>query len=263
MAVELHREDHQAKGAAVVERRRRGRRSSGTACCARCSASAAENARLRAELQASRNELREATARIVVAGDSERRRLERNLHDGAQQRLVSLSLTLGRVATRMAPASDEAQLIAEAQAELTASLKELRELAHGLHPAVLSDRGLAAALESLAARATVPIELTVDLADALPAGVEAAAYYLVSEALTNVGKYADASQAAVTVLGVRGALVVEVVDDGAGGANAGAGSGLRGLNDRVAALGGALRVTSPAGVGTTVRAEIPCRPLAA
>src|SRR5215218_2783308 len=138
MPVEPHREERQAAAAAVVvaERRvapsRRGRRSSGTGCCARCSAGAADDARLRTELQESRDELREATARVVVAGDTERRRLERNLHDGAQQRLVALSLMLGRIATRLDDDSEEAALLAAARSELTDSIKELRELAHGL-----------------------------------------------------------------------------------------------------------------------------------
>jgi signal transduction histidine kinase len=269
MPVEPHREERQAAAAAAVvvaERRvapsRRGRRSSGTVCCARCSAGAADNARLRTELQESRDELREATARVVVAGDTERRRLERNLHDGAQQRLVALSLMLGRIATRLDDDSEEAALLAAARSELTDSIKELRELAHGLHPAVLSDRGLEPALESLAARAPVPVALTVDLEQRVPAGVEAAAYYLVAEALTNVGKYAAAGHAAVTVTRALGDLVVEIADDGAGGADPTAGSGLRGLADRIAALGGRLFVSSPVGAGTTVRAEIPCRPVA-
>jgi signal transduction histidine kinase len=267
MPLELHREDRQAgAAAAVAERRgatgRRGRRSSGTACCAGCSAAAAENARLRAELQAGRDELRDATARVVVAGDTERRRLERNLHDGAQQRLVALSLMLGRIATRLDEDSEEAALLAAARSEVTDSIKELRELAHGLHPAVLSDRGLAPALESLAARAPVPVALTVDVEQRVAAGVEAAAYYLVAEALTNVGKYAGATQARVAVALSRGDLVVEVADDGAGGADPTSGSGLRGLSDRVTALGGRLFVSSPVGAGTTLRAELPCRPVA-
>jgi signal transduction histidine kinase len=219
---------------------------------------AIENARLHAELQARLDELRGSRARIVEAGDSERRRLERNLHDGAQQRLVALSLGLRLVANRLPHGSDAEELLTAARDELAASLQELRELAQGIHPAVLSDHGLAVALESVAARASVPVELKVDVDRRLAPALEVAAYYLVCEALTNVGKYADASHATVEVAGADGRLVVEVYDDGAGGADPDGGSGLRGLADRVEALEGRLRITSPRGGGTTVRAELPC-----
>jgi signal transduction histidine kinase len=202
------------------------------------------------ELQASR-------ARIVAAGDEERRRLERNLHDGAQQRLVSLSLSL-RLAQGQLKMNPEAaeDLLESAREELTQALEELRELARGIHPAILTDRGLPAALEALAARATVPVEIERGEAD-LPAPVEAAAYYVVSEALANVAKYANASCVRVSVTQRNGAARVEVADDGVGGADPVHGSGLRGLADRIAALDGTLEVESPPGGGTTIRAEIP------
>jgi len=204
------------------------------------------------ELQASR-------ARIVAAGDEERRRLERNLHDGAQQRLVSLSLSL-RLAEGQLNTNPEAaaNLLDSAREELTQALEELRELARGIHPAILTDRGLPAALEALAARATLPVE--IERGDEnLPAPVEAAAYYVVSEALANVAKYANASCVRVSVAQQNGAARVEVADDGDGGADPALGSGLRGLADRLAALNGTLEVESPPGKGTTIRAEIPLR----
>jgi PAS domain S-box-containing protein len=209
-----------------------------------------ERKRQQEELEASR-------ARIVAAGDDERRKLERNLHDGAQQRLVSLSLSLrlaqGRI--RSDPQGAE-ELLDASREELAQALEELRELARGIHPAVLTDRGLEAALEALAARAPLPVEIRGASCE-LPAPVEAAAYYVVSEALANVAKYAQASAVEVTVERRNGTAVVEVADDGVGGADPLRGSGLRGLADRVAALSGRLEVESPAGSGTRVRAEIP------
>jgi signal transduction histidine kinase len=202
-------------------------------------------------------ELRRSRARIVEAGDQERRRLERNLHDGAQQRLVSLSLSLRLARAKLRKDSDAAdQLLTGASDELSRALEELRELARGIHPAVLSDRGLAPALETLAARSPVPVEIYAP-AERLPESVEAAAYYVVSEALANVVKYAQASNAAVRVEPLNGTLRVEVTDDGVGGADATRGTGLRGLADRVSALDGRLEVESPPGEGTRVRAEIP------
>ena len=168
----------------------------------------------------------------ATSADRERRRLERDLHDGVQQRLVSLSV-------------------------LAVSLRELRDLARGIHPAILSDRGLPAALEALTARAPLPVELFVEPGRRLPEPVEVAAYYLVSEALTNILKHSDASSAGVSVARRDTQLVVEVADDGAGGASRVTGSGLDGLSDRIEALGGRLEVSSPAGAGTTLRAEIP------
>ena len=225
---------------------------------AAAAALAVENERLQAELCARVDELRTSRARLVEAGTHERRRLERNLHDGAQQRLVALSLSL-RVAQaqlRRDPEKADATLSAASE-ELTLALGELRELARGIHPAVLSDHGLPAALESLAGRSPVPVELEEVTDDRLPEPVEAAAYFLVSEALTNVVKYARASQATVRVARDNGTAVVEVADDGVGGADPGRGSGLRGLADRVAALDGSMRVDSPPGQGTRLRAVIP------
>ena len=203
-------------------------------------------------------ELRASRARIVQAEDAERRRLERNLHDGAQQRLVALSLALrmAQAQVRTKPEVAEGLLAASAE-ELSSALDELRELARGIHPAVLTDRGLPAALEALAGRAPTPVDIRIGLADRLPANIEAAAYYVVSEALANVAKYASARSVTVNVERRNGVALVEVMDDGVGGADPALGSGLRGLADRVAALDGTLEVTSAAGQGTTVRAEIP------
>jgi signal transduction histidine kinase len=219
---------------------------------------ALENARLQSELRARLEELRGSRARILEAAQSERRRLERDLHDGAQQRLIALSLELGLLGERLASDPETTRALEKARGELAASLQELREVARGIHPAVVAGHGLEVALESVVARATVPVRLTVDLDGRLPERVEMAAYYLVSEGLTNVAKYACASRAKVDVARRNGELVVEVVDDGVGGADTGGGSGLRGLADRVEALGGRLRVWSPSGGGTRVRAEIPC-----
>jgi signal transduction histidine kinase len=219
---------------------------------------ALDNARLEADLRARLEELRGSRARIVEAGDTERRRLERNLHDGAQQRLVCLSLELRLLASRLPDDSREGRILAGAREELATALEELRELAKGLHPAVLSDHGLPVALETLATNAPLPVRLTVNVPDRLPEPVEVAAYYFVAETLTNVAKYAHASAVGVDVSHADARLVVQVADDGVGGADASGGSGLRGLADRVEALGGWLRVASPEGEGTTVRAEIPC-----
>jgi signal transduction histidine kinase len=202
--------------------------------------------------------LRRSRARIVEAGLKERRRLERNLHDGAQQRLVALSLTL-RIAQNQIAKSPEkaAKMVGEAQEELTRALEELRELARGIHPAVLSDRGLQAAVEALAVRSPLPVKLVEAPPERLPEPVEAAAYFVIAEALTNVVKYANASSATVSVRRVNGHAEVEVRDDGVGGADPGRGTGIRGLVDRVGALDGTLALDSPPGSGTTLRAEIP------
>jgi PAS domain S-box-containing protein len=212
---------------------------------------ALSNAQAREELAASR-------ARLVEAGDAERRRLERNLHDGAQQRLVALSLTL-RLAERQLPDGETTarDLLGRANAELDAALEELRELARGIHPAILTDRGLVPALEMIAGRASVPVEVSASLDHRLPRPVEAAAYYLVAEALTNASKHARASRVQVHVSSADGSARVEVADDGVGGADTRLGSGLRGLSDRVEALGGKLEIDSPAGAGTTITARIP------
>ena len=196
-------------------------------------------------------------ARIAAACDGARRRLERDLHDGAQQRLVSLSLRLSLLATRIAPGTEAQDLLGGAQAELAEALKELRDLAHGLHPAALTDHGLPAALPALAGRATLPVELEVELDERPDEAVEVAAYYVVSECLANVAKYACATRAVVTVAEDAGELLVAVADDGLGGASLAGGSGLRGLADRVGALGGDLEVDSAPGQGTVVEARIP------
>ena len=203
-------------------------------------------------------ELRSSRARLVQAGDAERRRLERNLHDGAQQRLVSLSLALRLAQAKLKTSPDEAgDLLEAASNELAQALEELRELARGIHPAVLSDRGLSAALEALAGRTPLPVDVRTP-EERLPPQVEAAAYYVVSEALTNVAKYAQASNVDVRVMRLNGHAIVEVADNGVGGADPLRGSGLRGLADRVEALDGRLHVESVQGRGTLIRAEIPC-----
>jgi len=219
---------------------------------------ALENGRLHAELRARLVELRGSRARVIEAGQSERQRLERNLHDGAQQRLIALSLDLGLLEERLSHNPDATGRLREARHEIALSLAELRDVARGLHPAVVSGHGLAVALESLAARAPVRVRLRVDLDARLHEGLEVAAYYVVAESLTNVGKHAQAMSATVDITRVNGQVVVEVVDDGIGGADTERGSGLRGLADRVEALGGRLRVWTPRGGGTRVRAEIPC-----
>jgi signal transduction histidine kinase len=219
---------------------------------------AMENERLQAQLRARVEELRASRARIVEAGTQERRRLERNLHDGAQQRLVALSLTLRLAQAKLRKDPEKAdQLLTGAHEELTLALGELRELARGIHPAVLSDRGLGAALEALAGRAPIEVELAELPRDRLPEPIEAAAYFMVAEALTNVVKYAHANQATVRVARLNGHAVVEVADNGIGGADPDRGSGLRGLADRVSALDGRMLLDSPAGSGTRLRAEIP------
>jgi len=213
-------------------------------------AQAIANAQAREELAASR-------ARIVEAGDAERRRLERNLHDGAQQRLVATSLTV-RMAARCVDGDPKVRSMLDgAGDELARALEELRELARGLHPAVLTDHGLRAAIEAVADRAPLPVAIDFALDERLPETVEAAAYFVVCEALTNVAKHAGASEARVRVARTNGRARVEVTDDGVGGAEEGGGSGLRGLVDRVEALGGRLTVSSPAGGGTAVRVELP------
>jgi signal transduction histidine kinase len=217
-----------------------------------------ENQRLDAELRARLLELAASRSRLVQAADAERRRLERDLHDGAQSRLVALALTLRLARTTVSERSDTAALLDTSIDELRQSLDELRDLARGIHPAVLSDRGLEPAVRALAARAPVPVELLGGAAGRLPAAVETAAYFVVSEALTNVSKYAHAAHATVRVERVDGQLLVEVSDDGVGGAEAADGSGLRGLSDRVAALSGTLEISSPPGRGTRLRAHLPC-----
>jgi signal transduction histidine kinase len=218
-----------------------------------------ENERLTAELRARVQDLRASRARIVRAGDEERRRLERDLHDGAQQRLVALSLNLKLAIASLDSDIDGArELLDDAVAELDGATAELRELARGIHPAILTDRGLEAAVTALAARAAVPVELLALPEERLAAPVESTAYFVIAESLTNVARYSHASHAEVEVKRDNGRLVVEVRDDGVGGADPARGSGLRGLADRVGAVDGRLAVESPSGAGTTVRVEIPC-----
>jgi PAS domain S-box-containing protein len=220
---------------------------------------AAEEALRRHEIEQARTEeLRASRVRIVQAADAARKRIERDLHDGAQQRLVLLSLTLRR-AQALARDTPAEPIVEEATDQLRQGLAELRDLAHGIHPAVLSEHGLAAALEGLVARCTVPVELRVSRERVAP-DVEAAIYFTVAEALTNVAKYAQATLAHVRVEMDDGAIVAEVADDGVGGASTAAGSGLRGLADRLDALDGTLSVQSPAGEGTTIRARVPLPP---
>ena len=226
---------------------------------ANAAALALDNERLAVELRARVAELEESRERLVRAGLTERRRLERDLHDGAQQRLVALSLHLGLARAKLEndPVT-AAHLVDSAREELSQALAELRELARGIHPAILTDRGLDAALGALADRAPVPVALDALPGERLPAPVEAAAYFVVAESLTNVARYAQASEAHVRVTRNNGHAVVEVSDDGVGGAHATTGTGLRGLSDRLAALDGRLEIHSPPGEGTLVRATIPC-----
>ena len=208
------------------------------------------------------NELNASRARLVRTADETRRRLERNLHDGAQQQLVSVSVALRMAEQLVASDPTGARAVLEdALRELTDAMRELRELARGLHPAALSDHGLGPALESIAARSPFPVAIDgVDTARRLPGPVEAAIYYVVAESLTNAAKHAAAESATVTLKYHAGNVTVEIADNGAGGASIEAGSGLHGLADRVEALGGELVVSSPRGAGTLVRAEVPLRP---
>jgi signal transduction histidine kinase len=219
---------------------------------------ALENERLHAELRAQLAEVQASRARIVAAGDAERRRVERDLHDGAQQRFVTLALALQLARSRAGREDRELdEMLGRAADELERGLSELRELARGIHPTALTEDGLAAAIDALVERSPVRVTASVRERRCGPA-IETAAYYVVAEALTNVAKYAPTSTAAVVVAHDSGVLRVEVRDDGPGGAIGSPGSGLRGLADRVEAVGGRLSVESPAGGGTTVRAVIPC-----
>ncbi len=204
-----------------------------------------------------RQQLAASRARIVEAADAARRRIERDLHDGAQQRLVSLALSLRLLESSLEPGSAESRELAVARAELDAALEELRELARGIHPSILTDRGLEAALAAVAGRATVPVELDLDSCGNLPLSVQTTAYFVVVEALTNASKHAHSDRVEVRVTVGDGHALVEVRDDGRGGARPARGSGLSGLADRVSALGGTLEIESPVGAGTTMRARIP------
>ena len=212
-------------------------------------AAAVASAQAREDLIASR-------ARLVRAGDEQRRRLERNLHDGAQQRLVSVALSLRMARSRLGPDDPATALLEQAARELEAGLQELREIARGIHPAILTDRGLRAALEALAARLPVPVEIETP-EERLPGEVEATIYYIVSEALTNVARHAEAGRARVTIRGDESVVRCEVADDGRGGADISGGTGILGLRDRAEAAGGTLRLISPPGRGTVVAATLP------
>lgn len=228
------------------------------ATCA-AAALALANERLTADLRARVNQLAESRSQVLRAAETERRRLERDLHDGVQQRLLSIPITLGlaRSAVHSRPERAEA-LIDEARSTSLAVLEELRALSQGIHPPVLTERGLAGAVRELTALAPVPLGLCLDIPDELPAEIETTAYYVVAEALANIAKHADAGRGQVRIQRRGGELAVEVDDDGRGGAQPAAGTGLRGLADRVAATGGTLRVDSPPGGGTRIRAVLPC-----
>ncbi len=221
---------------------------------------ALDDERLHVESETRLAELRASRERLVTASDAERRRLERNLHDGAQQRLVSVAMQLRMIENRIRDNPSAAlELVSAAGDELSHSLEELRELARGIHPAVLN-HGLGAALDSLATRSPVPTTVSCHDADGLPEPLELAVYFVACEALANVAKYALATEASVHLSRSNGTVVIEIADNGVGGADPTAGSGLRGLEDRVAALDGTLRVSSPPGAGTVVRAELPYTP---
>ncbi|MCW3033618.1 MAG: sensor histidine kinase [Solirubrobacterales bacterium] len=221
---------------------------------------ALDNERLKADLRARVEELSASRVRIVEASNAARRKVERDLHDGAQQQLVALALELKVLRGRVGSNDGALQLIDGIESKLSAALDELRALGRGIHPGILTDRGLAAALEALVTRAPLPVAREIDLPERPPPAVEAVGYYVVTEALTNVLKYAEATEATVRARYEGGDVLVELQDDGVGGAEAGRGSGLQGLRDRVAALDGELTVISPPGAGTLVRARVPRHP---
>jgi signal transduction histidine kinase len=205
------------------------------------------------------SKLRASRAAAVDSAEAERRRIERDLHDGAQQRLVALAMDLGTARERLEDDPEAGrELVAEAHEEAKAALKEIRDLVRGIHPVILSDRGLDAALSAVVARSPVPVTLHVTVAERPPAAVESAAYFVVTEALTNVARHSHARTATVTIERAGDRLVVEVRDDGVGGAVMDGGSGLRGLQDRITALGGTLHILSPDGGPTSLIAELPC-----
>ena len=237
--------------AAVVVRRRGGGRRDDDPGSARAGPGRASGRRVA--------ELTDRRARVVDAVEIDRRRLERDLHDGAQQRLVALAMDLGRAQDKFDTDPDAARaLVADAHREAKQALVELRDLARGLHPAVLTDRGLDAALSGVAARSPVPVKLDVDVAERPSATIEGIAYFVVCEALTNVAKHASAHRAVVTVARRGERLLVEITDDGHGGADASTGTGLAGLRDRVEGVDGWLHVSSPSGGPTTILVELPC-----
>jgi signal transduction histidine kinase len=218
---------------------------------------ALDNERLKADLRARLEELRASRVRIVQAGDLARRRLERDLHDGAQQQLVALSIDLRLLKGRVAAEPETAALIDAATQKLADALSELRELARGIHPAILTERGLGPAVAALARRMPMPVDCKVGVDGRLPDATEAAAYFVVSEGLANVAKYAKASNVSVRLTELDRVLEVEVADDGVGGASTRLGTGLSGLSDRVSALDGVLTIVSPPGKGTRLVARIP------
>ncbi|MHA6625706.1 sensor histidine kinase [Pseudonocardia sichuanensis] len=229
------------------------------ATAGRVVAIAVDRERLTAELLANQEALRRSRQRIVEAGDRERRRIERNLHDGAQQRMMTVAMGLRLTEAHLSGADPAAgRLLADAASDLEGAMRELRELARGLHPPLLADAGLAGSLESLAERSAVPVHLSVRLAADLPQAAQIGAYYVVAEALTNAARHSGATRLEVRAATRDRLLRVEVVDDGVGGAAPAPGSGLEGLVDRVDALGGRLRITSPVGAGTALVAELPC-----
>jgi signal transduction histidine kinase len=219
---------------------------------------AIENSRLQADLRAQLEEVRASRTRIVGASDAERRRIERDLHDGAQQRLLGARLVLKLAKSRSGDTEALASLLNEADTEVRDALADIRTLARGIHPSILADEGLEPALAALARRAPLPVELTVTTGARLPQPVETAVYFLASEALTNVTKHAHASRVTISVSRTDGNVAVEIDDDGVGGADRAGGTGLGGLRDRIETLGGELSVRSPAGDGTGIRAVIPC-----
>ncbi len=211
------------------------------------------------DLERQVDQLRDSRSRVVDSVDAERRRIERDLHDGAQQRLVAVAMNLGRARSHYDDDPDTArELLDEAHRDAKQALAELRDLARGIHPAVLTDRGLDAALSGLAGRCPVPVTVSVAAGPRCTPTIEAIAYFVVSEALANIAKHARASRAAVSVYRYEDRLRVEVTDDGIGGADAARGSGIAGLRDRVAGVDGTLEVTSPAGGPTTLKADLPC-----
>ena len=220
---------------------------------------ALENARLQAEVQAQLAKVKESRARIVAAGDEQRRRIERDLHDGAQQRLVALALELKSAERRLEGRADPdvERLLASAAEEVQVAVEELRQLAGGIHPGILTQGGLAVALAALASKAPLPVSVDAEL-DRLEPELEATAYFVAAEGLTNVTKHAHASSASLRACVDKGKLVIEVADDGVGGAAPNGGTGLRGLADRVEAQGGQLRIESPSRGGTRIIGEIPC-----
>jgi signal transduction histidine kinase len=204
-------------------------------------------------------QLEERRSAAVDSAEAERRRIERDLHDGAQQRLVSLAMGLGQATERFDTDLDTAkELVVEAHKEAKAALADLRDLVRGFHPAILEDRGLDAALSALVARSPVPVTLNVDVAERPSSAIESTAYFVVGEALTNVAKHAQATRASVSIVRRGDRFVVEVADDGVGGADPAAGTGLRGLAERVSAVGGWMQVLSPEGGPTTILVELPC-----